>query len=263
MNTETGYDPFELADRVREAVARESGGVEERRYYRFRGGRWYGGIATGDVVGCNLRCGFCWSWREASHVMARGFFCKPEDVFRRLTGTADARGYRFVRLSGGEPTLLRRHVLELLGLFEGTRYQFVLETNGILIGADASYAEELAQYRCLIVRVSLKGTNEGEFRALTSAKPNVFKYQLGAFENLVDAGLEPGERVYAAVMLSFSTSESYEELKTCLTEIHPRLAEEVDEEYVILYPHVVELMRRRGLKPRISYRPNGVPSSMI
>jgi uncharacterized Fe-S cluster-containing radical SAM superfamily protein len=23
------------------------------------GGRWYGGIATADCVGCNLRCVFC------------------------------------------------------------------------------------------------------------------------------------------------------------------------------------------------------------
>ncbi|MCR6692314.1 MAG: molybdenum cofactor biosynthesis protein MoaA, partial [archaeon YNP-LCB-003-016] len=32
---------------------------------------------------------------------------------------------------------------------------------------------------------------------------------------------------------------------------------------VILYPHVVEIMRRRGLKPKIAYNPNGIPSSMI
>jgi len=259
-----GYNPLELAERVRAFVVREGpGGVEERRYYRFRGGRWYGGIATGDVVGCNLRCGFCWSWRAASHVMARGFFCTPEDAFRRLTAIAGRRGYRLVRLSGGEPTISRSHLLSLLELFDGTRLTFILETNGILIGADERYAAELAEHPCLVVRVSLKGTSEQEFHTLTLAEPRFFTYQLRALKNLVDAGLEPGERVYAAVMLSFSTPENYERLRERLAEIHPALAEEIDKEYVILYPHVVEIMRRRGLKPRIAFRPDGVPEFMI
>jgi len=239
------------------------GGVEERRYYRFRGGRWYGGIATGDVVGCNLRCGFCWSWRAASHVMAKGHFYGPEEVFQKLTSIARRRGYKLVRLSGGEPTLSKRHLLALLGLFDDTPYWFVLETNGILIGADESYARELAEHGRLVVRVSLKGTSEREFHALTLAKPEFFRYQLKALKNLVEAGLEPGERVYAAVMLSFSTPESYKALRVRLAEIHPALAEEIDEEYVILYPHVVELMKKRGLRPRIAYRPEGIPEFMI
>lgn len=261
---EPGYDPLELAKRVRALVVRQGpGGVEERRYYRFRGGRWYGGIATGDVVGCNLRCGFCWSWRTASHVMARGFFCTPAEAFRRLMSIALRRGYRLVRLSGGEPTISRGHLLELLEAFRGKGLGFVLETNGILIGADRSYASELAEFKHLIVRVSLKGTNEQEFHSLTLAKPEFFRYQLKALENLVDAGLEPGERVYAAVMLSFSPPENYEQLKERLAEISPELAEEIDEEYVILYPHVVELMRRRGLRPRLAFKPNDVPKFMI
>jgi hypothetical protein len=48
-----------------------------------------------------------------------------------------------------------------------------------------------------------------------------------------------------------------------LAEIHPKLSEWVDEEYVILYPHVVKLLETRGLKPRIAYKPEDVPSSMI
>ena len=264
LSVRPGYDPLELTERVRAFVVREGpGGAQERRYYRFRGGRWYGGIATGDVVGCNLRCGFCWGWRAASHVMAKGFFCTPEEAFRRLMSIALKRGYGLVRLSGGEPTISREHLLALLELFDETDLWFVLETNGVLIGADESYARDLAQHERLIVRVSLKGTNEQEFSSLTLARPEFFRYQLKALENLVRAGLEPGERVYAAVMLSFSTPGSYEHLKERLADISPALAEEIDEEFVILYPHVVELMRKRGLKPRVAYRPDGVPEFMI
>jgi uncharacterized Fe-S cluster-containing radical SAM superfamily protein len=259
-----GYDPIKLTDVVREFATRISpGGIEERRYYRFRGGRWYGGIATADVVGCNLRCGFCWSWREASHRMAEGFFCEPEEVFKRLVSIAESRGYEAVRLSGGEPTISRKHVLTLLELFRNTRYTFILETNGILIGADNTYAKELEDYDNLIVRVSIKGARREEFHMLTLAEPVFFEYQLKALKNLVDAGMEPGRRVYPAVMLSFSSREAYRSLKDRLAEIHPTLSKEIDEEYVILYPHVVELLKKRKLSPRIAYRPEGVPASMI
>lgn len=264
LTTTFHYDPFKLTNIVGEIVVRSGlNSVEERRYYRFRGGRWYGGIATGDVVGCNLRCGFCWSWREASHRMAEGSFYRPEEVFRKLVSIADARGYRAVRLSGGEPTISRKHLLKLLELFESTSYTFILETNGILIGADKTYAEDLAKHKNLVVRVSLKSASEEEFYTLTLAEPTFFQYQLKALKNLVDVGLEPGRRVYPAVMLSFSSSENYEDLKTRLAEIHPMLSEEIDEEYVILYPHVIKLLKNRGLKPKIAYNPEGIPASMI
>ena len=46
------YDPITLAERVRKVVVKK----EKRKYYRlYRGGKWYGGIATADCVGCNLR----------------------------------------------------------------------------------------------------------------------------------------------------------------------------------------------------------------
>jgi len=258
------YDPFKLTEKAREFATRIGlDGVEERRYYRFRGGRWYGGIATADVIGCNLRCGFCWSWRAASHRMAEGFFCKPDEAFRKLVSIAEGHGYKLVRLSGGEPTISKNHILKLLDLFENTNYTFILETNGILIGADNKYAEELSRYSNLVVRVSIKGASKEEFHMLTLADPAFFEYQLKALENLVNAGLEPGRRVYPAVMLSFSSDETYKDLKTRLAEIHPRLSKEIDEEYVIMYPHVAELLKNRRLTPRIAYSPEGIPASMI
>jgi uncharacterized Fe-S cluster-containing radical SAM superfamily protein len=264
LDVEVGYDPIELYRRIKNFIVKvDANGVESRRYYRFRGGRWYGGIATGDVVGCNLRCRFCWSWRDASHIMAKGFFCTPQEAFKKLTYIAERGGYRLVRLSGGEPTLSRDHLIQLLKHFNETKYTFILETNGILIGYENDYAEELSKFSNLVVRVSLKGTCESEFQKLTLAKPEYFNIQLKAIKNLVDAGFKPSEEVYAAVMLSFSSDENYMNLKKRLAEIHPKLSEDIDEEYVILYPHVIEIMRRRGLKPKIAYNPNGIPSSMI
>ncbi len=257
-----GLDPFKLTEFIRENVTRIREGVEELRYYRFRGGKWYGGIATGDVVGCNLRCKFCWSWRY-SYYTNKGFFCKPLDVFSRLTSIAERRGYRYVRLSGGEPTIARKHLLSLLKLFDETRYIFILETNGLLIGYDESYAREIANYHNVVVRVSFKGTTPEEFEFLTGADQRFYEYQFRALENLLEAGMEPGREFYAAAMLSFSPDENVKAFLKKLTSIHPVLAEDLDVEYVILYPHVISLLRKNKLRPRIAYRPDGVPDFMI
>lgn len=257
-----GYDPIELGRKVEELVCRRGPGGLERRYYRFRGGKWYGGIATADCVGCNLRCGFCWSWKNCSHTTSVGSFYSPGDVARIVVGIAARRGYRQVRVSGGEPTLCFEHLTDVVRRVP-RNLLFVLETNGILIGHDKRLAREIARLDNVVVRVSIKGTTPEEFQALTGARSEFFEMQLRALENLLEAGLEPGRQFYPAIMLSFSDEESAKRLLKRLAEIHPELALSVDPEYVILYPHVRELMNRRGLKPLKAYTPEGVPEFMI
>jgi|UniRef100_A0A7J2U4N3 uncharacterized Fe-S cluster-containing radical SAM superfamily protein len=256
-----GYDPFQLGEAVRRFVTRAVFGIEERKYYRFRGGKWYGGISTGDVVGCNLRCKFCWSWKY-THTTDKGEFYDPSKAFEKMHSIAKERGYSYVRISGGEPTLSFNHLLELLKLFNETNLTFILETNGLLLGKEKSYVKALANYN-VVVRVSFKGATEDEFAILTSARPEFYEYQFKALENLVEAGFRPGVDVYPAIMLSFSTDESYSRFKERLRKIDPKFAEAIDEEYVILYPHVIEILKRNKLKPRIAFTPDNIPTSMI
>ena len=253
------YDPLKLTEAVRKIVVRSEGEVELRKYYRFRGGRWYGGIATADSVGCNLRCRFCWSWRPRDNMNKYGRFYTPKEVYMRLISIASKRGYRQLRVSGGEPTIGRKHLLQLLELLEGTNYLFILETNGILLGAQRDYAKELSKFKNIHVRVSLKGCTPEEFAKLTGAKPEAFNLQLNALKNLVDYGVS----THPAVMLSFSSKESLEMLVEKLREIDNELVEELEPEYVFLYPHVIELLKRHGLKPRIAYSPNNIPEELI
>jgi len=253
------YNPLDTARKVYSIVARVVDSVEERKYYRFRGGRWYGGIATGDAVGCNLKCKFCWAWRVRDNPDKSGFFYKPIDVYHKLMRIVRKRRYRQVRVSGCEPTISRLHLLQLLEHFSYEKITFILETNGILIGADKSYAKELSKYKNLYVRVSLKGTNEEEFHYLTGADPQAFKLQLKALEHLLDYGVP----CHPAVMLSFSTKENYNKLIERIREIDEELSEEIEEEYVFLYPHVIEIMRRHGLKPKIAYTPDNIPEELI
>ena len=257
------FDPIELSKRIELLVCKEDCGEVLRRYYRFRGGRWYGGIATADCVGCNLRCKFCWSWGRGSFTVRSGDFYTSYDVFRRIRNIASRRGYRFVRVSGGEPTLCRKHLIKLLNYFSNTRYIFILETNGILIGYYDDYAKQLSKYRNLVVRVSLKGTSPDEFEYLTGAQSKFFEYQLEAIRKLIEYGMEPGEQVYPAVMLSFSKPDNIRELVRKLYEIDPILPKSIDPEYVILYPHVKKLMDRYGLKPYKAFDPQSIPKYMI
>jgi len=257
-----GLDPFKLYEIVKSRVTRVRDGLEELRYYRFRGGKWYGGIATGDVVGCNLRCKFCWSWRY-SYYTDKGSFYNPVEVFNKLTSIARRCKYRYLRLSGGEPTIARDHLLKLLELVDETDYIFILETNGLLVGFDESYAKQLAGFNNIVVRVSFKGTNPSEFEYLTGADSRFYQYQFKALENLLNAGFKPGRDFYAAAMLSFSPEENVRGFLKKLSSIHPVLAQELDVEYVILYPHVKQLLERNGLKPRIAYTPSGIPDFMI
>jgi len=253
-------DPIALSEATERIVSRSriDKGLD-RRYWRFRGGRWYGGIATADAVGCCLRCIFCWSWKVRDNPYT-GRFYSARDVWAKLTDICIRRGYRQVRVSGCEPTLVFDHLEELIGLFESDgRYLFILETNGILIGAYREYAERLSRFRKLHVRVSIKGCSPEEFSMLTLADPRGFELQLNALKNLVDEGVS----CHPAVMLSFSDPESKARLLDKLRGIDDRFVEEFEEEYVFLYPHVEAKLREYGLKPRIAFKPDNIPEDLI
>ncbi|WFO74544.1 radical SAM protein [Desulfurococcaceae archaeon MEX13E-LK6-19] len=256
------YDPIERAMLVSKNVCRNVDGIEERLYYRFRGGKWYGGIASADVIGCNMACKFCWAYYFRDNIR-KGKWCSPYEAADKLLYIASTRGYKYVRLTGGEPTICRKHLLEIAAIVSSEKKYFIVETNGILLGYDKSYAEELASIKNIIVRVSFKGVTPEEFARLTGAKKDAWYLQLKALKNLVDAGLEPGEQVYPAAMIGWSDEKDIEWFLSELRRIHPALTD-VDWEYIILYDHVIRLLKKMGLwPPKRAVTPNGIPSWMI
>jgi len=254
------YDPVKSHRAIEKLVVREGGSHQERKYYRFRIDRWYGGIVTGDCVGCGLFCKFCWvSDKVRYRVRNVGNFYRPIEVAERLLELSRRSGLRQLRLSGGEPTIGKDHLLALLSELAGAGISFILETNGILIGWDEDYARQLAKYDFLHVRVSLKGCSETEFSMLTGADPEGFKLQLRALENLSKFGAE----CHPAVMISFSSKESFQSLVKRLKKINPSLADEVEVEELILYPHVIERLKRYSLRYSTGYPPDKVPPDQI
>jgi len=80
----------------------------------------YGGISTGYTVGCCLRCVFCWVDFSRDFPEKYGQLYAPEEVFEQLVKNARKRGISKLRISGGEPTLGKEHLLALLELVEAT-----------------------------------------------------------------------------------------------------------------------------------------------
>lgn len=246
------YDSLARHKAIEKLVVHDREDVQDRRYWRFRFDRWYGGIVTADAVGCGLVCKYCWVSDAVMFQPAKiGRFYSPEVVAKTLVRMAEKRGLRQLRVSGGEPTIGRRHLLQLLNRLEGQQLLFILETNGILIGSDSAYAEDLSKHRFVHVRVSLKGCSENEFATLTDAKPKGFTLQLEALKNLLQAGV----KCHPAVMSSFSTEESLQQLVERLKSISPRLSRDLEVEELILYPKVKRKIERHGLKYHTAYTP--------
>jgi len=250
------YDPLKRTTALQEHAF--SG--NRRRYYRFRPARWYGGIVTGDVTACNLLCHFCWAGDDIRYHQERvGKLYSPEEAFFKLESIAKKSGYSLMRLSGQEPTIGKEHLLGLLNLLRKTKYKFILETNGILLGAQPDYARDLAEFDNLHVRVSIKGTTESEFSYLTGAEPKFFQLQLASLKNLIDAGVS----AHPAVIVSFSTEENIKAFGNRLNNLVPGLTGQIEVEELILYPHVVKRLKKHGLSFEKGHDPDNVPKELV
>lgn len=179
------YDPLELLRQTEEKVCRG----EARKYTAFYCASVYGGISTGYLVGCCLRCVFCWVDLSRDFPDRCGQFYTPEQVAARLLAHARQRRVSRLRLSGGEPTLGKAHLLGVLERVDGHGCSFILETNGLPIGHDPDYAQALARYRDLHVRLSLKAGNADGFQARTGAQGEYWLLPFLAIERLLAAGV--------------------------------------------------------------------------
>lgn len=254
------YDSVQRHLAVEKLVTRVGLEGQEKKYYRVRPARWYGGIVTADCVGCGLTCRFCWvSDAVMFHPAEVGKFYTPERIANGMVALARKRRLNQLRVSGGEPTIGKSHLIQLLHQLEGKGYPFILETNGVLIAHDESYAKDLSKFNFVHVRVSLKGCNQQDFAMLTGAKPEGYTLQLKSLQNLTEAGVS----CHPSVMASFSPRKALHKLIERLRQISPKVAEDVEIEELILYPHVVKRIRRYGLKYYSTHRPDRIPPEQI
>lgn len=227
------FNPLKLSGKIKDVVCENN----KRKYYRWRSAHYYGGIATADCVGCNLRCVFCWAYNIVTKPEKVGEFYSPEEVAKKLIDIADKNNYNKIRISGNEPTIHKEHLLSLLEKIP-KNLMFILETNGILI--DEDFAKKLSRFSNLHVRVSIKGSSREEFAKFTGASPEFFDYQLRALKNLIGNGVT----CHAAVI---EISKNINNLENLLNKINKNLDEELEIEPIILYPQVKARLVKAGL----------------
>lgn len=237
------FDPLDLARRTEEIVCRG----DSRKYTRFYRVGVYGGIATGYACGCCLRCIFCWVDWSRDFPETHGEFCSPKEAFSRLARVARKARVSQLRVSGAEPTLGKSHLLGLLERVEHSPFRlFVLETNGILIGADPDYARELARFGKVHMRVSLKAGTPEAFTRKTGATPESFELPFRGIAGLLQAEAS----FHVASMTAdprFVSREERQGLIERLKAIEPALVSNLEEERVDPYRTTVERLRRAGV----------------
>ncbi len=233
----SGTDPFELADFLRGKVCKDS----SRKYYRFRGGRFYGGISAADCVGCIFDCVFCWSYKPRCNPDTIGKFYSSKHVVEKLLEIARKNHYNKVRITGNEPTLCREHLLEVLEYIPND-ILFILETNGILL--DEDYTKALKPFKQhLHVRVSLKGVTEEQFFFITAMAGRFLEFQFKALQHLIVQGISCN----AAIMSELLDEEKLLILLEKLKSIDLNLAKNLEMEGLIMYPFIEDELARRGL----------------
>ncbi len=176
----TPFNPIELAQWTESII----GDGKKRCYTHFYCTGVYGGISTGYTVGCCLRCIFCWVDLNRDFPFDANSYYSPAQVFERLNYNAQKSKVRKLRISGGEPTLCREHLLSLLQLVDRADYTFILETNGILFGHDETYVKELKKFQGVHIRVSLKAGSERGFKQRTGAQEEYFWLPFQAIQYL-------------------------------------------------------------------------------
>jgi len=238
------FDPLELAKQTEEIVCRG----DHRKYTKFYCTGVYGGIATGFACGCCLRCVFCWVNWSRDFPEKYGSFRSPAEAFYQLSRVARKAGVNQLRISGAEPTLGKSHLLGLLAKVESSPFRLlILETNGILIGADPDYARQIARFKKVHTRVSLKAGTPEAFTSKTGARPESFELPFHGIMNLLKAGAS----FHVAAMTAdprIVTKQERQTLLERLASIHPALADNIEEEIVAPYPTTLERLQHAGVK---------------
>ena len=115
----------------------------------------------------------------------------------------------------------------------------------MILGNDAEYAQALAKYTRLHVRVSIKGDSPEQYHELTGAHPDSYELPYKALAYLIEAGVSCN----ACLMASFSDDAGIKRVKRRLMDVHPGILKSLEIEKITMFPKVAERLRAKGLKP--------------
>jgi uncharacterized Fe-S cluster-containing radical SAM superfamily protein len=255
-NTEA-YSPFELGEiEAKKYILKGDDGHVKRKYLGVRYAPYYRGSLTADTEGCNLRCAFCWAPdnKALSHPGKEGKFYSPKDISVEMFEYKKtiSRNIRCFRVSHGEPTLSKSHLLSLLRELEKYQVPVLIETNGIILGKDGNFVKELSYFKNIHLRVSLKGANPKKFMELTGAREDFYNLQLKSLERCLNNQVD----AHPAIMLDFiRTKKEFKDLQSSLENIEKNLSgkleikliKKLEFERLLLWPLVKKNLEEKGL----------------
>lgn len=236
--------PFDAIQRSEETERLVMRG-EKRLYYKFRAAPYYGGIATADAVGCSFLCAYCWNYGRNEDPICFGRFFSPENVADHLLEIARRRSFNLFRVTGSEPILGEasfEHLIKVVDIILNAQPQsnFILETNGLMLGYKTELAQRL-RFTRLLVRVAIKGVNEASFEKISGARKEFFRYPFSALVNLERNGV----RAWPALMEDLFTESEMNELKQTLQGYN--IHSDLELESLEGYPFVLDNLKRRGI----------------
>lgn len=132
---------------------------------------------------CNFKCHFCFSADENNKYLKDSL---PLDVIKDIADQAHDLGVWEIVLTGGELTINKAKLIELIRACGPERFQMVLITNGYLL--TEKYANELKTIGLDCVAVSISGMNAEEHDR-TRVKKNSHVKALEALKNAQSVGL--------------------------------------------------------------------------
>lgn len=251
----TPFDLLELARKTEKIVTRKGKGGLERKYVGIYSAPVYKGIATGYAAGCCLRCIYCWSNWSRDYPEKFGRFYSAKEAAQKLFEAAKrgitSPGWEHfrklkvgkLRLSGCEPTIGKEHLLSVLEYAEKSKYSlFILETNGILLGADRDFVKDLAKFKKLYVRVSFKAATAEGFTQRTGAKGDYYELPFKALKYLLDEGINarPAAMTDSRVMPEIERRILIDKL----SDIDPRISNEgLEEEEIGSYDTTLKRLK--------------------
>jgi pyruvate formate lyase activating enzyme len=153
--------------------------------------------------GCNFSCDFCHNWDLAFASAGRAL--TPEEAATHTRRLAGSRGNRRTGISGGEPTLNRRWLVEyignLRGLCPGVRVQ--VDTNASLLTPD--YVDELWEAGMTDLTPDLKGLELAAFQRITGVGDTALavSHLEGAWRAVEDVVLRYRGRLNVSVAIPF------------------------------------------------------------
>ncbi|MFX1295259.1 MAG: radical SAM protein [Promethearchaeota archaeon] len=233
------YDPLELSSRINSKIVKDK---TLKKYYRFRCAKYYGGVSTVDVVGCNMYCHFCWVHPKFRYCFQKvGKFYTPGYVGQRLIQIAQKANFKLLRISGGEPTIGKPHLISLLKYLNNYPYQFILETNGMLL-SNENYVKEFKDINNIHVRIALKAGTPETFSKVTGAVLEAYYYPFKALKFLLKYKIS----CHPSIIVDFCPKKDFQFLLQVLQKIDPSLINKLEYESLIFYPHVKKGLEKIG-----------------